>query len=101
MIEKIVLDPDLTTARLLESFRENQTHGYLEKLAMRTNLIDQDALAPQFNDTLARLLENQTEQRRLSLIEKSRLGVLEGTEKQELVDLLNVRKETIKARISD
>jgi len=101
MVQRILLDPDLTTARLLESFRENQAHGYLEKLAMRTNLIDQDALASQFNDTLARLLENQADQRRLSLIEKSRLGMLEGAEKRELVDLLSNRKETIKARISD
>ena len=104
LIEKITVDPEVTTARLLEAFRGDPTHKYLEKLAGRRNLISSGALTAQFNDALDRLLENHAEQRRLSLIEKLRLGP-EGAEKQalerEMKALLDARKETLKARAGD
>ena len=104
LIEKITVDPEVTTARLLEAFRGDPTHKYLEKLAGRRNLISSGALTAQFNDALDRLLENHAEQRRLSLIEKLRQGP-EGAEKQalerEMKALLDARKETLKARAGD
>ena len=104
LIQKITVDPEVTTARLLEAFRGDPTHKYLEKLAGRRNLISSGALTAQFNDALDRLLENHAEQRRLSLIEKLRLGP-EGAEKQalerEMKALLDARKETLKARAGD
>ncbi len=96
LLEKIAADTDLTTARLLEAFRGEAVYAYLTKLATRTNLIEPHALAKQFNDTLARLLENQTAQQRLSLIEKFRQNSPQGADKQalqrQIKELLAARK---------
>ena len=104
LIEKIIQNPDLTTARLLESFRDEKSHKHLEKLATRRNFIDPDALATQFNDLLERLLENHAEQHRLSLIEKLRQHPAAAEEqalKREIKALLDARKETLKSRSGD
>lgn len=104
LIEKITLDSKITTARLLEAFRGDPTHKYLEKLAGRRNLIGSGALAAQFNDALNRLLENHAEQHRASHIEKLRQGP-EGAEEQalerEMKALLDARKAALKARAGD
>jgi len=91
MIDAIINQPDQTTARLLEHFRDSPFHTYLEKLASRTNLIHRDALETCFKDTLLCLVDSQAEQRRLALLEKSRQGTLAGDEKAELIALLNAR----------
>ena len=95
MIELIRNQPEQTTARLLELFRDSTYHGYLEKLAMRTNFIDDDVLKPQFKDTVGRLLENQKEYDRQEALEKLRqksMKELKEDEKAALVELLNARK---------
>ena len=93
MIEICRKQPGQTTARLLESFRESQFHSYLQKLAMRPNYINEDALVDQFTDTLATLFDSQKDQRRLQLLEKARQQGLNPEEKKELVDLLNQRNQ--------
>ncbi len=104
LIEKVTQSPDITTARLLESFRDDKSHKHLEKLATRRNFIDQAALATQFNDLLGRLLENHAEQHRLSLIEKLRQHPTAAEEqalKREIKALLDARKETLKPGSGD
>ena len=91
MIKICQQQADLNTARLLEAFRDSQYHRYLEKLAMRPNYIDEEALSEQFKDTIQWLLQSGSEQRRLQLLEKSRESGLEASEKQELVELLKAR----------
>lgn len=95
LLDHIARDPATTTARLLESFRAQPAHPHLEKLATRPNLIDPEALVSQFNDTLARLLEQHSERRRLWLIEELRRGRSAGSEKRalerELKQLLDAR----------
>jgi DNA primase len=91
MIEVVQNQPEQTTARLLELFRDSPFHGYLERLAMRANYIDEDVLESQFRDTVNRLLESQTEGRRLELLEKSRQSALNSDEKDELLGLLSAR----------
>ncbi|NKB76905.1 MAG: DNA primase [Gammaproteobacteria bacterium] len=91
MIDKGLTTEEQTTARLLESFRESEFHPYLEKLAGRTHLVDDQALEAYFNDTLNRLLSQQDEQHRLILLEKSRQGTLDPHEKVQLVELLQTR----------
>lgn len=93
MIEFIQSQPEQHTARLLELFRDFPFHNYLEKLAMRPNFIDDNALSAQFGDTLNRLIETQIEQRRLELLEKSRQCPLEKDEEAELVESLKDRVE--------
>ncbi len=86
--------PDLSTARLLESFRDSPFHSYLEKLAMRPHFIEEDVLETQFKDTLNSLMNSQIEERRLELLEKARISSLEGEEKAELVSLLKSRVDS-------
>lgn len=96
IVELIKKQPEQTTARLLELFRDSSYHGYLEKLAMRTNLIDDEALEPQFKDTVSRLLENQQGQERQEVLEKLRqknIKELKEDEKVALVELLNSRSK--------
>lgn len=95
MIGHIRDQPEQTTARLLELFRDSTYHGYLEKLAMRPNFIDDDVLEPQFKDTVGRLLESQKGQERREALEKLRqksISELKEDEKAALVALLNARQ---------
>jgi DNA primase len=86
-------EPDQNTARLLEAFRDSRYHGYLEKLAVRPTYIDDESREAHFADTIDHLMEDQKEQRRLQLLEKSRQQSLESGEKQELAALLQARVE--------
>ena len=104
LLEKIAEDPDITTARLLESFRDHSSHKHLEKLAARRNFIDHGALDAQFIEILAHLLENHAEQHRLSLIEKLRQRPAAAEEqalKQEMKALLEARKDAFKPPAGD
>lgn len=95
MLALISQDAGINTARLLEHFRDSGVHNYLEKLASYPTSIHSEALPRQFNDTLAKLLAQQDEHRRLHLLEKSRGQGLEGEEKQELLTLLEAKKQRI------
>ncbi len=101
LVDKIIQDPAINTARLLESCREQAAHKHLEKLAARANFIAPQALTAQFNDILRSLLESHAEQRRLAVIEKLRQGA-EGDDEQalklELKALLAARNEMFQAR---
>jgi DNA primase len=95
MLQLIKQDEGFNTARLLEHFRDSGVHSYLEKLASYPTSIHSEALHRHFNDTLAKLLAQQDEQRSLHLLEKSRGQGLEGGEKQELLALLDAKKQRI------
>ena len=75
----------------MESFRESPFHNYLEKLAGRTNLIDQETLESYFADILKKLINTQLENRRMELLEKARQDSLHDDEKKELVSLFGDR----------
>ena len=94
LCELLADQPDVTTARLLESFRDSPHHEYLEKLAVRPHLIGEEVLELQFMDTLHTLFDRQKAARREALLEKSRLKTLQREEKAELVELLNERLPT-------
>ncbi len=91
IIELSLRRSDLTTAGILESFRESPVHGYLGELAMRPNLIDENVLERQFKDTLNHLLEDQSDLRRRELLEKARQSELTPEESAELNRLLKTR----------
>lgn len=96
IIELSRRQPDLTTAGLLESFRETPVHGYLGKLAMRINLIDESVLERQFRDTLSHLLEEHCDLRRRELLEKARQSELTPEESAELNQLLKTRVRNLR-----
>ncbi len=91
IIELSRRQPGLTTAGLLESFRETPVHDYLGRLAMRSNLIDEDVLERQFRDTLSHLLEEHFDLHRRKLLEKARQSELTPEESKELNELLKTR----------
>ncbi len=91
IIERARSQPDLTTAGLLEFFRETPVHDYLGRLAMRSNLIDENVLERQFTDTLSHLLEEHYDLRRRELLEKAREAELSSEESAELSRLLKTR----------
>ena len=96
MIELIQNQPEQTTARLLELFRNSIYHGYLENLAIRPTFINDDALETQFRDTILKILEIQQEQDREATIEKYRqtnINELKADEKTALIALLNARNK--------
>ena len=95
MLQKISNDPSISTARLVEQYRDTAIHAYLEKLAAYPTSIDNDVRQKQFDETLATIAAQQDDQRRLLLLEKSRTDGLDGVEKQELLQLLNARKRVI------
>ncbi len=96
ILSLIQSNPELNTARLLEQFRDSGIHEYLEKLAAYPTSIHSEALQQHFNDTLTKLLAEQDDRRRLSLLDKSRIQGLEVAEKQELLMLLSERKQQMK-----
>ena len=97
IVELCRRQPGLTTAGLLESFRETPVHDYLGKLAMRSNLIDENVLEKQLKDTLNHLLEERHDLRRRNLLEKARQSELSAQESQELNELLKARAGNLRS----
>ncbi len=92
ILERIREDADITTARLVEGFRDSGVYEYMERLASHDNLLPEAAVAQHLNDTLLRLLELQNDDRRAVLLEKSREEPLDADEMAELRRLLDARK---------
>lgn len=85
-------NPAMTTARLLEAWRDTSEQGYLERLAGYPFATDADgnrdeALAREFDDALVRLAEQGRHARRSELISASRERALTDAEKRELLRL--------------
>jgi len=85
--------PDITTARLLEAFRDTSEQTHLERLAAYEFATESesdrgDALAREFDDAITRLVEQERRARRSELIAASRERALTEGEKKELQALL-------------
>lgn len=72
LLDKIAAEPAILPGHLLESMRHAPSHARLVELAARPHLIAADAREAQFSDTVARLLQQHTERRRMHLIEQIR-----------------------------
>ena len=86
-------DPDQTTARLLERFRDSFLHPYLGHLAHRdTHVVDDNEVRVEhFREIIHTLLDRLRRQRHNALLEKSRRRPLEPHEKDELLSLQQER----------
>lgn len=85
--------PDITTARLLEAWRDTSEAPHLQRLAAYEFATDpqhdrEQALAREFDDAIARIAEKHRWQRRELLFEASRERPLSQEEKRELRELL-------------
>ena len=97
MIELVDLtdtEPELTTATLLERFRQTTHHTHLEKLAAWDHLVPDDNVAEVFDETVRTLAKKCLSQEIDELLAKSRERVLSIVEKQRLLELTQQRKST-------
>ncbi len=87
-------DPNTTTARLLEEFRDTAVYRYMAQLAAYDNQVSDDMVIKVLNDTLSRLQEEQDHQRIDDLLNRQAASGsrLSQAEKQELRILLEQKK---------
>ena len=91
LLEELCRQPHVTTAVVLERWREHAVFPRLEALASAESLIDQRQAVPELNGLLAKLSLEETAHRRQELVEKSRSGPLNEEEQTELKALWAAR----------
>jgi len=90
--QKVLAQPNVTTAQLLEHWRGTEEESSLTKLAMWDHQIADDMLAQEFLDTF-RAIEDQYLQSRLDALQrKDQLSKLTLAERQEYMMLLKAFK---------
>lgn len=89
LLEVLRSHPQLTTAGLLERWREREEHGHLARLAAQEMLVKEEAASAVFRDTVESLIRQEGPDRRTeTLLAKAGAGGLTADEKQELRELL-------------
>jgi len=92
LLEECRSNPNITTAGLLERWRDKPVAQHLGTLASKELLIDDEAAGTELSDTLTKLvMEAGPEQRTQRLLAQARESGLDATQKQELKDLLALR----------
>lgn len=92
VLETLRSNPNLSTAALLERWRDTAEGKQLEKLATwQPSLDDPDSLQQEFLGALARLEEQHRDSRTRTLLAKANQGGLSRDEKAELQSLLQRR----------
>jgi len=87
-VNAITHHPGMTTAALLERFRDTEDGKHLEKLAIWDHLISEEQVEEEFRSLVAKLERQLREQHTDSLLAKSRSEELSGEEKSALRELL-------------
>ncbi|MFM2484670.1 DNA primase [Celerinatantimonas yamalensis] len=91
LVQQIRDKPDITTAQLLERWRERPEVAALSKMASLNlegdELIDIDGYTQELNDILASFVEQLLQQRYDELLQKSLNQMLSRKEKQEMLEL--------------
>ena len=88
MLEELRDAPHLTTAAVLERWREHTAYPHLAALLEKPVLISAEQAVDELNAVLLRLMVQARDARREELLEKSRHQTLCETEKAELRELL-------------
>ncbi|WP_371376836.1 DNA primase [Thalassotalea aquiviva] len=83
--------PNLTSAQIIESWRDTEQGKVLAKLVIWEHNIDADAAQNVFIDTLDKLIKTFVDDRTEALLQKARLGELTSDEKRELQTLLSAK----------
>jgi len=84
LLELLHQHPHLSTGGILEHWRDTENGQLLSKLAAQPILIDSDALATEWDETLNRLHSVAGEAQLERLEERDRLGIANADEKTEL-----------------
>jgi DNA primase len=90
LLEFIKTNPNLSTASILEHWRELPSFKHLTKLAGQPLLItDEEGLAQEFKDALDRICCESVEHKVNELMDKAKKGLLSTGDKQKLYGLLS------------
>jgi len=84
LLELLHQHPHLSTGGILEHWRDTEHGQHLSKLAAQPSLLDSDALAAEWDDTLSRLRKTANEAQLERLEERDRLGIANAEEKAEI-----------------
>jgi len=84
LLELLHQHPHLSTGGVLEHWRDTEHGRHLSKLAAQPSLLDSDALAAEWDDTLSRLRKTANEAQLERLEERDRLGIANAEEKAEI-----------------
>ncbi|MFZ0486859.1 MAG: hypothetical protein WAL83_07660, partial [Arenicellales bacterium] len=98
VIHTVIDNTGLTTAALLERFRDHQHHQHLEKLAARSHMTDEDRLEEEFRWLMTRLRLRLVDQQIDRLKDRSREqeardGRASESVKKQLDTLLKTKRE--------
>ena len=91
LIEQLAAKPHLTTAGVLERWRDHRFFPRLEALASAESLIDGSQAVAELSGILDKLSKEETAHRRAELVEKSKHEALDESEQRELAKLLASR----------
>ncbi|ART80167.1 DNA primase [Oceanisphaera avium] len=92
LLVQVQAQPSMTTAQLLEHWRDHSSGPALARLAMSDELFAGDLIEQELKDTFAVLIEDYFSSRIEALQQKSSQGGLSTAEKQELILLLSETK---------
>ncbi len=94
IVRCIQQDPKVTTARLLEVFRDSTVQGYLGQLATHDHQVTEDTVVAFLGETLARVQQQQDEERITELLQQQSASdrKLSRKEARELRILLDQKK---------
>ncbi len=88
LVQRCNEQPGMTTAQLLESYRDTKTGQSLETLAIWNHMIVDNEVEAVFSDSLASIYDSALEQRLEQLIAHDRTRGLNSEERRELQSLL-------------
>lgn len=78
----------MTTAQVLEGWRDTEYYQPLQKLALWQHQLDEDNVEQEFNDIFIYLIDQYVEQRANALLKKEQKGALTRVERQEYQTLI-------------
>jgi DNA primase len=93
LLELLKKAPHLTTASLIENWRDKTDFQHLQKLANREILINSEKINSEFNAILEKLMTEDEEQLIMSLQNKADKNTLTIAEKKQYLQLLSKRHE--------
>ncbi|MGM7447935.1 UNVERIFIED_ORG: DNA primase [Idiomarina abyssalis] len=87
-LHKQCAERQMTTAQVLEGWRDTEYYQPLQKLALWQHQLDEDNVEQEFNDIFIYLIDQYFEQRANALLKKEQEGALTRVERQEYQTLI-------------
>ncbi len=96
LMETICAEPHLTTAALIERFRDSSSFDVIRKLASLETFVSEETLSQELHDTLAFLTKKNQESEIQTLLKRAKEHGLTEEERPENYNIsLNKKKELV------